>query len=93
MASEPTALQVIAGAAQCPAYSPERIKALLEHLRMNEKAFALLMNVTPTTVRLWTTGAARPCGVAQRLMQLYDAEPQIIEKVIHTIETKEGAGI
>ncbi len=93
MASEPTALQVIAGAAQCPAYSPERIKALLEHLCMNEKAFALLMNVTPATVRLWTTGAACPCGVAQRLMQLYDAEPQIIGKIIHATETKEGAGV
>lgn len=92
MASEPTALQVIAGAAQCPAYSPERIKALLEHLCVNEKAFALLMNITPATVRLWTTGAAR-CGVAQRLMQLYDAEPQIIGKIIHSIEAKEGASI
>ncbi len=93
MASEPTALQVIAGAAQCPAYSPEQIKALLEHLCMNEKAFALLMNVTPTTVRLWTTGASRPCGVAQRLMQLYDAEPQIIGKIIDSTEMKEGVGI
>lgn len=35
----------------------ERIKALLEHLCVNEKAFALLMNAMPATVRLWTMGA------------------------------------
>lgn len=44
----------------------------------NGKGFALLMNVTPTTVRLWTAGAVHPCGTAKRLMQIYDTGPEIV---------------
>ena len=65
MNNEKSAIQVIAGAARCPEYSPSMVKALMKKLETNEKAFALLMNVTPSTVRLWTTGAARPCSMAR----------------------------
>ena len=49
--TENTALQMIAEAARCPEYGPDMVKALMEKLDMNEKGFALLMNVTPSTVR------------------------------------------
>lgn len=55
MNTENTALQMIAEAARCPDYGPDMVKALMEKLDMNEKGFALLMNVAPSTVRLWTT--------------------------------------
>jgi putative transcriptional regulator len=38
------------------------VKALMKKLDMNEKGFALLMNVAPSTVRLWTSGAAQGSG-------------------------------
>ena len=60
MNKENTALQMIAEAARCPDYGPDMVKALMEKLDMNEKGFALLMNVSPSTVRLWTSGAAQP---------------------------------
>ena len=47
MNTENTALQMIAEAARCPDYTPDMVKALMEKLDMNEKGFALLMNVTP----------------------------------------------
>lgn len=47
-----TPLQMIAEAARCPDYGPEMVTSLMKNLDMNEKGFALLMNVTPTTVRL-----------------------------------------
>ena len=75
MNNDKSAIQVIAGAARCPEYSPSMVKALMKKLETNEKAFALLMNVTPSTVRLWTTGAAHPCGMARRLMQIYESGP------------------
>ena len=81
MKTEKTAIQVIAGAAKCPEYNPSAVKALMKKLDTNERAFALLMNVSPTTVRLWVTGAARPCGVSRRLMQIYDAGPEIVGKI------------
>jgi len=82
MKTQKTPIQVIAGAAKSPEYEPAAVKGLMKRLDMNEKGFSLLMNVTPMTVRLWTTGAARPCSLARRLMQLYDACPKIIGEVI-----------
>ena len=64
---ENTALQMIAEASRCPDYGPDMVKSLMKKLDMNEKGFALLMNVAPSTVRLWTSGAAQPCGTAKRL--------------------------
>ena len=75
MKTENTVLQMIAGAARCPEYGPDMVKALMEKLDMNERAFALLMNVAPSTIRLWTSGAAR------RLMQIYEAGPEIVGKI------------
>ena len=79
--TENTALQMIAEAARCPDYGPDMVKALMEKLDMNEKGFALLMNVAPSTVRLWTSGAAQPCGTAKRLMQIYETGPEIVGKI------------
>jgi putative transcriptional regulator len=63
-----------------PDYTPDAIKKVIEYLRLNEKGFALLMNVTPITVKLWTTGISKPCGVSRRLMQVYEQCP---EAVVH----------
>ncbi len=81
MKTENTVLQLIAGAARCPEYGPEMVKDLMEKLDMNERAFALLMNVAPSTIRLWTSGAAQPSGTARRLMQIYEAGPEIVGKI------------
>ena len=78
MKTENTVLQMIAGAARCPEYGPDMVKALMD---MNERAFALLMNVAPSTIRLWTSGAAQPSGTARRLMQIYEAGPEIVGKI------------
>jgi putative transcriptional regulator len=71
-------LGVIAAASEVPAYNPAAVKSVMEALGLNEKAFALLMNVTPITVRMWTTGAARPCGLSRRLMQIYETCPEVV---------------
>jgi putative transcriptional regulator len=39
------------------------------------------MNVTPSTVRLWTSGAVQPSGTAKRLMQIYETGPEIVSKI------------
>ena len=70
MNNDKSAIQVIAGAARCPEYSPSMVKALMKKLETNEKAFALLMNV-----------AARPCSMARRLMQIYESGPEIVSKI------------
>ena len=54
---------------------------LMEKLGINEKGFALLMNVAPFTVRLWTSGALQPSGTAMRLMQIFETAPEIVSKI------------
>ena len=54
---------------------------MMEKLGINEKGFALLMNVAPFTVRLWTSGASQPSGTAMRLMQIFETAPEIVSKI------------
>ena len=75
-------IKAITSVTSTPAYAPEAVKALMKYLRMNEKSFALFMNVTPITVRFWTTGAAEPCGLAKRLMQIYELFPEALSRLV-----------
>lgn len=90
MKKETNALQVIACAARCPEYSPPMVLALMKKLNMNERAFALVINVTPSTIRLWTSGAAQPCGTARRLMQIYDICPEIVSRIAEEQEVPDA---
>ena len=60
MKNAKTAVQVIAGASKTPDYGPTSVKTLMKRLDMNERAFALLMNATPLTVRLWRPARRGP---------------------------------
>ena len=77
-----TPLEIISGMTATPEYTPDSIKRLMARLNLNEKGFAILMNVLPMTVRLWTSGAVQPCGQSVRLMQIYEACPEIVEHII-----------
>ena len=66
------------------------VLALMKKLNMNERAFALVMNVTPSTIRLWTSGAAQPCGTARRLMQIYDICPEIVSRIAEEQEVPDA---
>ncbi|MDL2236105.1 hypothetical protein LJC07_08250, partial [Christensenellaceae bacterium OttesenSCG-928-L17] len=74
-------LGVLSAASKVPEYSPAAVKKLMARHDLNERAFAMLMNVTPLTVRLWITGAAKPCGLSRRLMQIFDTCPEVIEHI------------
>ena len=82
MKNQTTEIQIIVSAAKLPEYDPSTIKALMHRLDMNERAFSLIMNVTPMTVRLWTSGAVQPCRLSCRLMQIFDACPEIIGTIV-----------
>ena len=74
-------LGILSAASRVPEYNPAAVKKLMARHDLNERAFAMLMNVTPHTVRLWTSGAAKPCGLSRRLMQIFDACPEVIEHI------------
>jgi len=74
-------VKIITNVTATPDYAPEAVKTLMKYLRMNDKSFALFMNVTPMTVRLWATGAVKPCGLAKRLMQIYELFPDNLARL------------
>lgn len=61
---------------------------MMEKLGINEKGFALLMNVAPFTVRLWTSGASQPSGTAMHLMQIFETAPEIVSKIAGESENR-----
>lgn len=74
-------IRAIANMSTTPDYSPEAIVQFMNRFALNEKSLALLMNVTPMTIRLWTADAAKPCGLSRRLLQIYELCPEIIDKL------------
>lgn len=76
-------LEIIAGASKIPDYTPSAIKGLMKQLNVDERAFALIMNVTPSTIRLWRSGAVKPCSTAKRLMQVYSVYPDLISCIVN----------
>ena len=75
------AIRTITNVTATPEYTPEAVKTLMRRLKLNEKGFALLLNVSPMSVKLWTVGAVQPCGLSRRLMQLYELCPDIIDRL------------
>lgn len=73
-------LKVLSDITKSPNYKPAAIREMLKKLDMNEKGFAVLMNVTVDTVRLWMSGVVKPCGTAMRLMQIFEAFIELIEE-------------
>jgi putative transcriptional regulator len=75
-------MKILAGVTEVPEFGPAAVTGLMSRYKLNEKGFAVLMNVTPMTVKLWISGAVRPCGQSRRLMQIYEACPKILDKVV-----------
>ena len=73
-------LKVLSDITKSPNYKPAAIREMLKKLDMNEKGFAVLMNVTVDTVRLGMSGVVKPCGTAMRLMQIFEAFIELIEE-------------
>lgn len=68
-------IKTISAITKNPEYSANAITALMKKLELNERGFAVLMNVTVQTVRDWLYNGVIPCSAARRLMQVLDALP------------------
>jgi DNA-binding transcriptional regulator YiaG len=86
-AKDSASLKAISGVSKVPCYSPAAVKKLMARLKLNERGFAMLMNTSPATVRMWLDGEAKPCGLSRRLMQIYDYAPGVIEQIVKSKDT------
>ena len=53
-------------------YDAANIAAIRKRLRLSQAAFARFLNISPSTIRQWETGAKHPSGACQKLLNLAD---------------------
>ena len=63
-------------------YSKEKIRALRQKNNFTQKVLADVLGVTQKAVEKWETGERSPSGTANRLFQLIEKDPSIINSII-----------
>lgn len=61
---------------------PNEIKNLRNDLKLTQKSFAYLMNVSNKTVESWERGTNKPSGSSQRLLNIFINNPEIVDTLI-----------
>jgi len=61
-------------------YSPEAIVKIRKRMKLTQKNFASLFNVSPSTVQNWEKGYKKPKGASKKLLSL--AEKKGLEGLI-----------
>lgn len=55
-----------------PKYSSRQIRAIRDRCNASQKVFAAYMNISPSSLQKWETGARKPDNVALKLLNLVD---------------------
>ncbi len=72
-----------AKATPAPKYRAEQIARLRKMMRLSQKVFADVLNVSSASVKSWEQGVNEPSGAALRLLQIAERHPEVIlERVI-----------
>ena len=58
---------------QVPKYDAEKVKEIRAKTSFSQAAFAKLLNVSPSSVRQWESGAKKLDGASRKLLQLLEA--------------------
>lgn len=65
-----------------PEFSSKQIKAIRKSIfEMSQPEFAVVLNISPATLRSWEQGTRRPSDSAHRLLQVLRESPQIVKKI------------
>ena len=63
-------------------YKKDDIKRIRTTHQMTQRIFAEIVGVSQKTVEAWETGTNRPTGSAMRVMQLIEADDDILDYVL-----------
>jgi putative transcriptional regulator len=55
-----------------PNYTPRQIQAIRSRCHASQAVFAAYMNITPSSLQKWETGARKPDNVAMKLLSIVD---------------------
>ena len=65
-----------------PNYDANAIKGIREKLGITPRVFAAYIAVSPRTVKSWEAGKSHPSKTARRLIQIVEAQPDILKLVL-----------
>lgn len=66
-----------------PAWNATQIKRLrAQTYQMSQPEFALLLNVTTSTIRAWEQGQKTPSGSASRLLEVFLKDQSLVKKLM-----------
>ncbi|MEE8825631.1 antitoxin igA-2 [Lentilactobacillus sunkii] len=65
-----------------PEYDGERIKKIRKSIPVTQHVFAYALAVSPRTVEAWEAGRSRPSGSSRRLLQIIEADPQLVNQFV-----------
>jgi putative transcriptional regulator len=57
-----------------PSYTSRQIKTLRERYNCSQAVFAAYLNVSPSSLRQWETGAKKPAGIACKLLNIVETK-------------------
>ena len=63
-------------------FSKDDIRRIRTDHKMTQRIFAEIVGVSQKTVEAWETGTNRPTGSAMRVMQLIEADEDILDHVL-----------
>lgn len=63
-------------------FEPDDIKAIRQGLGKSQVEFALLIGVSPATLRNWEQGRRSPDGPARALLKVAAAHPRVVARAL-----------
>lgn len=69
-------------ASPAPQYAARDVKGIRASLRLSQAMFGAVLNVSPETVRSWEQGKKQPGGPAERLLEIAQKHPAVIQSVV-----------
>lgn len=63
-----------------PGFTPQRITQLRERLGVSQTTFAHLLGTSPARVRAWEHGMQTPSGLASRILEIAEREPEVLTR-------------
>ena len=76
-------------ASPAPQYGAPQVKKIRATLGLSQALFGAALNVSPETVRAWEQGKKKPGGPAERLLEIAEKHPTLIQSVVKSRATEE----
>jgi len=73
-----------------PKFSSKSVVMLRQSAGMSQAVFARLLNVSSKTIQSWEQGQRQPSQAAQRMLQVFQEQPEMVYQVVGIAQAASG---